>query len=140
MTTLFFRSWAHQSQLVKKALVLKFYKAVIITSLSPLCMATVETQFNHTIKMSSATNSESNNDGSSSSCLPKDASIHAAHINEVHNVPMSVLTRPIPSVLDESKVLSLMETIQVSKVCMQYTCAYVCIVCVCVCVFVCACV
>ncbi|XP_005095283.1 uncharacterized protein LOC101845679 [Aplysia californica] len=44
--------------------------------------------------------------------LPKDLSVHAAHITEVHNVPMKVLIRPFPSVLDEDKVLSLMETIQ----------------------------
>ncbi|KAL8586129.1 Sulfiredoxin [Nucella lapillus] len=49
---------------------------------------------------------------SKSNCLPKDLSIQAAHINEVHNVPIRVLIRPIPSVLDENKVLSLMETIQ----------------------------
>lgn len=40
-------------------------------------------------------------------------SIHSTHITEVHNVPMRVITRPIPPVLDEDKVLSLMETIQV---------------------------
>ncbi|CAG5134413.1 unnamed protein product [Candidula unifasciata] len=44
--------------------------------------------------------------------LPEHMSVHAAHITEVHNVPMKVLIRPIPSVLDEVKVSSLMETIQ----------------------------
>ncbi|BFZ20133.1 hypothetical protein BsWGS_23172 [Bradybaena similaris] len=44
--------------------------------------------------------------------LPDHISVHAAHITEVHNVPMRVLIRPIPSVLDETKVASLMETIQ----------------------------
>ncbi|PIK35300.1 hypothetical protein BSL78_27875 [Apostichopus japonicus] len=39
-------------------------------------------------------------------------SIHSSQITEVHNVPMRVITRPIPPVLDEEKVLSLMETIQ----------------------------
>lgn len=40
------------------------------------------------------------------------SSIHAAHVNEVHLVPMNVLIRPIPSVLDMNKVQSLMETIK----------------------------
>lgn len=39
-------------------------------------------------------------------------SIHAAHVKDVHEVPMKVLLRPIPSVLDENKVESLMETIK----------------------------
>ncbi|EDW66194.2 sulfiredoxin isoform X2 [Drosophila virilis] len=41
-----------------------------------------------------------------------DTSVHSAGIEEVHNVPMSVIKRPIPSVLDELKVLSLMDTIK----------------------------
>ena len=45
--------------------------------------------------------------------LKEGETVHAAHITEVHNVPMSVILRPIPSVLDEKKVLSLMETLQV---------------------------
>lgn len=40
-------------------------------------------------------------------------SIHSDNIDEVHNVPMDVITRPLPSVLDELKVQSLMETIKV---------------------------
>ncbi|KAG9474627.1 sulfiredoxin-1 [Eleutherodactylus coqui] len=39
-------------------------------------------------------------------------SIHSNNISEVHNIPMRVLIRPIPSVLEERKVQSLMETIQ----------------------------
>ncbi|KAM9178102.1 sulfiredoxin-1 isoform 3-T3 [Mergus octosetaceus] len=39
-------------------------------------------------------------------------SIHTQHIAAVHNVPMRVLIRPIPSVLDPSKVRSLVETLQ----------------------------
>ncbi|KAL4219656.1 Sulfiredoxin [Mactra antiquata] len=39
-------------------------------------------------------------------------SIHSGQIGEVHNVPLKILIRPIPSVLDETKVKSLMETIQ----------------------------
>lgn len=45
-------------------------------------------------------------------CLKEDLTIHAAHITEVHEVPMRVLIRPIPSILDEEKVQSLMETIK----------------------------
>ncbi|KAL7743772.1 hypothetical protein ACLKA6_016831 [Drosophila palustris] len=41
-----------------------------------------------------------------------DTTIHSAGISEVHNVPMSVIKRPIPSVLDEQKVQSLMDTIE----------------------------
>lgn len=44
---------------------------------------------------------------------PEEKSIHSGHIEEIHNVPMSILMRPIPSVLDEQKVQSLMETIKV---------------------------
>ena len=38
-------------------------------------------------------------------------SIHAAHISEVHNVPMNVIVRPLPPVVDDAKVQSLMQTI-----------------------------
>lgn len=44
----------------------------------------------------------------------EDRSIHTQHISAVHNVPMRVLIRPIPSVLEPGKVQSLMETLQVS--------------------------
>ncbi|KAK1157868.1 sulfiredoxin-1 [Acipenser oxyrinchus oxyrinchus] len=40
------------------------------------------------------------------------SSIHSDSIAEVHNVPLRVIVRPIPSVLDEKKVESLMETIR----------------------------
>lgn len=49
------------------------------------------------------------------SCRPSttmDTTIHSAGIAEIHNVPMEVIKRPIPSVLDEKKVQSLMDTIQ----------------------------
>uniref|UniRef100_A0A8C9EPQ2 Sulfiredoxin-1 n=1 Tax=Pavo cristatus TaxID=9049 RepID=A0A8C9EPQ2_PAVCR len=39
-------------------------------------------------------------------------SIHTQHIATVHNVPMSVLIRPIPSVLEPEKVRSLVRTLQ----------------------------
>uniref|UniRef100_A0A803Y7W5 Sulfiredoxin-1 n=1 Tax=Meleagris gallopavo TaxID=9103 RepID=A0A803Y7W5_MELGA len=39
-------------------------------------------------------------------------SIHTQHIAAVHNVPMSVLIRPIPSVLEPEKVRSLVQTLQ----------------------------
>ncbi|XP_018411918.1 PREDICTED: sulfiredoxin-1 [Nanorana parkeri] len=39
-------------------------------------------------------------------------SIHSSNISTVHNIPMRVLIRPIPSELDESKVQSLMDTLQ----------------------------
>lgn len=40
-------------------------------------------------------------------------SVHSAYKDEVHDVPMSVITRPFIPELDELKVQSLMETIQV---------------------------
>jgi len=42
----------------------------------------------------------------------KPMSLYTNHVTEVHDVPVSVITRPLPSVLDEAKVQSLMETIQ----------------------------
>lgn len=43
------------------------------------------------------------------------SSVHSAGIVEVHQVPISVINRPIPPVLEEDKVKSLMKTIQVRK-------------------------
>ncbi|XP_031700602.1 sulfiredoxin-1 [Anarrhichthys ocellatus] len=40
-------------------------------------------------------------------------SIHSDSVEEVHNVPMHVIIRPIPPVLDELKVQSIMNTIKV---------------------------
>lgn len=40
-------------------------------------------------------------------------SIHSGCIAAVHNVPLSVLIRPLPSVLDPAKVQSLVDTIRV---------------------------
>lgn len=40
-------------------------------------------------------------------------SVHSNGIEDVHDVPMTVITRPIPPVLDEDKVKSLMDTIMV---------------------------
>ncbi|XP_078111778.1 sulfiredoxin-1 [Sander vitreus] len=39
-------------------------------------------------------------------------SIHSDSLDEVHNVPMEVIVRPIPPVLDELKVEALMKTIK----------------------------
>lgn len=39
-------------------------------------------------------------------------SIHAAGIEEVHDIPMSAIIRPFPPEVDEEKVQSLMETIK----------------------------
>lgn len=54
---------------------------------------------------------------SAASCTTKmastDTTVHSAGISEVYDVPMEVIKRPIPSVLDEKKVQSLMETIKV---------------------------
>ncbi|XP_055588507.1 putative sulfiredoxin isoform X2 [Uranotaenia lowii] len=39
-------------------------------------------------------------------------SIHSAGIDEIHEVPMAVINRPIPPILDDDKVESLIKTIQ----------------------------
>ncbi|XP_042348030.1 sulfiredoxin-1 [Plectropomus leopardus] len=39
-------------------------------------------------------------------------SIHSDGLEEVHNIPMQVIIRPIPPELDEQKVQSLMDTIK----------------------------
>lgn len=41
-------------------------------------------------------------------------SIHSSTIGEVHNVPLNIIIRPFPPVLDELKVQSLMDTIKVT--------------------------
>ena len=43
-------------------------------------------------------------------------SIHSAGIKEIHQVPIKVITRPIPPILEEEKVNSLMRTIQVGYI------------------------
>jgi uncharacterized ParB-like nuclease family protein len=42
-------------------------------------------------------------------------SIHAGLIEEVHDVPMGVLIRPFPLEVNNDKVHSIMETLQVSS-------------------------
>jgi uncharacterized ParB-like nuclease family protein len=42
-----------------------------------------------------------------------DKSIHSAAIDEIHVMPISAIIRPIPSVLDEAKVNSLVATLNV---------------------------
>ncbi|KAM9475612.1 sulfiredoxin-1 [Clarias gariepinus] len=39
-------------------------------------------------------------------------SIHSHNVEEVHNIPMDVIIRPLPPVLDEEKVQGLMDTIK----------------------------
>ena len=53
-----------------------------------------------------------NNMASSNESRP---SIHSSHIEEIHEVPVSVIQRPIPSLLDEAKVESLMQTYKVNN-------------------------
>ncbi|XP_055840552.1 putative sulfiredoxin isoform X2 [Episyrphus balteatus] len=42
-------------------------------------------------------------------------SVHSASVDEVHDVPMSEIHRPIPSILDEEKVQSLMATLEIEE-------------------------
>ena len=45
--------------------------------------------------------------------MASDSSVHSAAVNEVHLVPIDIIIRPIPPVLEEAKVNSLIKTIQV---------------------------
>lgn len=45
--------------------------------------------------------------------MAAERSVHSAGITEVHQVPINVIHRPIPPVLEEEKVKSLMKTIEV---------------------------
>ena len=45
--------------------------------------------------------------------MAAERSAHSAGITEVHQVPINVINRPIPPVLEEEKVKSLMKTIEV---------------------------
>jgi uncharacterized ParB-like nuclease family protein len=47
-------------------------------------------------------------------------SIHAGLIEEVHDVPMTVLIRPFPLEVDEDKVHSIMKTLQVRSIVFHY--------------------
>ena len=49
---------------------------------------------------------------SKTSVMSSNTTIHSANISEVHNVPINIIHRPIPPVLDEAKVQSLMESIE----------------------------
>ncbi|KAF7663591.1 hypothetical protein LDENG_00206090 [Lucifuga dentata] len=53
--------------------------------------------------MSTQTGTEKNSDN---------RSIHSDSVEEVHNVPLNVIIRPIPPVLDEKKVQGLVDTIK----------------------------
>lgn len=50
-------------------------------------------------------------------------SIHSDTVEEIHNIPLQVIIRPFPPVLDEQKVQSLMDTIRVTRLLFYlYTC------------------
>ncbi|KAL5011798.1 hypothetical protein ScPMuIL_010349 [Solemya velum] len=51
-------------------------------------------------------------DMASADGLGEDLTVHAAHITEVHLVPFHVLIRPIPPILNEEKVVSLVDTLK----------------------------
>ncbi|XP_073244660.1 sulfiredoxin-like isoform X2 [Porites lutea] len=44
--------------------------------------------------------------------MASDSSVHSAAVSEVHLVPIDIIIRPIPPVLEEAKVNSLIKTIQ----------------------------
>lgn len=47
--------------------------------------------------------------------MASESSVHSAAVNEVHLVPIDIIIRPIPPVLEEAKVNSLIKTIQVGS-------------------------
>lgn len=47
--------------------------------------------------------------------MASDSSVHSVAVNEVHLVPIDIIIRPIPPVLEEAKVNSLIKTIQVGS-------------------------
>lgn len=53
-------------------------------------------------------------------------SIHAGLIEEVHDIPMTVLIRPFPLEVDEDKVRSIMMTLRVSSVVCVQLCSTCC--------------
>lgn len=55
-----------------------------------------------------------------SSLSSENRSIHSDNIQDVHNIPMDVIIRPIPPVLDEQKVQSLMTSIKVRRISIEY--------------------
>nr|XP_029717141.1 putative sulfiredoxin isoform X1 [Aedes albopictus] len=84
------------------------------TSLSPVnpILKKSRLDFGATLTSTTAaftTNNNSNNDHRASEMN----SVHTANIAEVHEMPMAVISRPIPPVLDDGKVQSLMQSIQV---------------------------
>ena len=52
--------------------------------------------------------------------MSAERSVHSAGIAEVHQGPINVINRPLPPVLDEEKVKSLMKTIEVREA--HFTC------------------
>ncbi|XP_066993424.2 sulfiredoxin-1 [Anabrus simplex] len=50
---------------------------------------------------------------------PAVSSIHAGLIEEIHNIPMSVLIRPFPPEVNEEKVRSLMKTLEDPEKCLS---------------------
>ena len=76
------------------------YLNLFSTTLFPSIYSTIK------MRSSSTTNGCSSNEPSS---------IHSASIDEIYNIPMKDISRPLPSILDDKKVQSLMETLQVKK-------------------------
>ncbi|CAF0766932.1 unnamed protein product [Rotaria sordida] len=64
----------------------------------------------HSTLISTSNSSSACRDHQSSNEL---TSIHSALINEVYDIPMNEINRPLQSIFNEDKVQSFMETIQV---------------------------
>jgi len=94
MTHSFFSSSFRNNNLIKRENFIMLTKIIYLNLFSTTLLPSIYS----TIKMSSSSSS---------------SSIHSASINEIYNIPMKDISRPLPSILDEKKVQSLMETIQV---------------------------
>ncbi|KAK9515066.1 hypothetical protein VZT92_025737 [Zoarces viviparus] len=71
-----------------------------------------------TVRVNVSVSSRVNMSVTSTQCDAKNnnRSIHSDSVEEVHNVPMHVIIRPIPPVLDELKVQSIMNTIKTADI------------------------
>ncbi|XP_055840551.1 putative sulfiredoxin isoform X1 [Episyrphus balteatus] len=74
-------------------------------------MSTLLQRLNKTINSSSLSKSFA----IISKMCSNNTSVHSASVDEVHDVPMSEIHRPIPSILDEEKVQSLMATLEIEE-------------------------
>ncbi|XP_019630895.1 PREDICTED: sulfiredoxin-1-like isoform X1 [Branchiostoma belcheri] len=91
---------------------LSLYGVLLQTTLIFLRTPTVPARMSMVRTMSDEETGESRPPPSVGIELGEDMTVQTAHIGEVHEVPLHILIRPIPPVLNETKVQSLMAAIQ----------------------------